>query len=125
MHWQDTYPVRALVDLGITKPGAFVTVARVGSDRKEAQIGCRPVDQASATWAWLCEVASDAAGSSGDAHLRVRLWARDRTPLRSVSTRVWNEAVSDEDVAPSPQVPSTAGAPSPNARPRSSCAVWP
>lgn len=111
MHWQDTYPVRALVDAGLTRPGAYITVARVGPDRKESQIGSRPVDQADAAWAWLCDVAADAAGPDGNAHLRVRLWARDRTPLRSVSTRVWRETSVLHD-APTPAPTATTAIPS-------------
>lgn len=89
MRWQDETPIHELIAEGAQIDNAYLTVARVGEDRKEAQIGSQPVHDAEDARAWLDRTADAALGDADDVRLRVRLWRSDRTPIRSVQTRVW------------------------------------
>ncbi len=89
MRWQDETPIHELIAEGAQIDNAYLTVARIGADRKEAQIGSQPVHDAEDTRAWLDRTADAALGDADDVRLRVRLWRSDRTPIRSVQTRVW------------------------------------
>lgn len=94
MRWQDETPIHELIAEGAQIDNAYLTVARVGEDRKEAQIGSQPINDAEDARAWLDRMADAALGDADDVRLRVRLWRSDRTPIRSVQTRVW--PVEDE-----------------------------
>lgn len=89
MRWQDETPIHELIAEGAQIDNAYLTVARVGEDRKEAQIGSQPINDAEDARAWLDRMADAALGDADDVRLRVRLWRSDRTPIRSVQTRVW------------------------------------
>lgn len=92
MRWQDETPIHNLIAEGAQIDNAFLTVARIGDDRKEAQIGSQPINDAENARAWLDRTADAALGDADEARLRVRLWRCDRTPVRSVQTRVWPDA---------------------------------
>lgn len=98
MRWQDETPIHELIAEGAQIDNAYLTVARVGVDRKESQIGSQPINDAEDARAWLDRMADAALGDADDVRLRVRLWRTDRTPIRSVQTRVWPV----EDEAPEP-----------------------
>lgn len=97
MRWQDEEPIDELLREGVLLEGAYLTVARVGEDRKEAQIGSRPVDDLVDTRAWLDALGRSALGSADHARLRIRLWRPDRTPIRGIQTRAWPDAADAAD----------------------------
>lgn len=92
MRWQDETPIHNLIAEGAQIDNAFLTVARIGEDRKEGQIGSQPINDAENARAWLDRTADAALGDADEARLRVRLWRSDRTMVRSVQTRVWPDA---------------------------------
>jgi hypothetical protein len=92
MRWQDETPITELIVEGVNLEGAYLTVARVSGDRKEAQIGSQPIDDAVDAREWLDGVAVGALGTGSDVRLRIRLWNVDRAPIRGITTRVWPDA---------------------------------
>lgn len=92
MRWQDETPIHNLIAEGAQIDNAFLTVARIGDDRKEGQIGSQPINDAEDARDWLDRTADAALGDADEARLRVRLWRADRTMVRSVQTRVWPDA---------------------------------
>jgi hypothetical protein len=97
MRWQDEGPIDELLREGVLLEGAYLTVARVGEDRKEAQIGSRPVDDLVDARDWLDSLGASALGSADHARLRIRLWRPDRTPVRGIQTRAWPDATDAAD----------------------------
>lgn len=89
MRWQDETPVHELVAEGARMEGTYLTIARVGKDRKEAQISSRPVETVASARGWLDHTVAGVVNDGGDAKLRIRLWRADRSPVRGVTTRVW------------------------------------
>ena len=104
MRRQDEEPIHELLREGGLLEGAYLTVARVGEDRKEAQIGSRPVDDLVDARNWLDSLGASALGSADHARLRIRLWRPDRTPVRGIQTRAWPDAADApaEDDEPEP-----------------------
>ena len=94
--WQDDTPTRELVTEGAQIDKPYLTVARIGEDRKETPIGSPPSVDVDDARAWLARTADGALGVADDVRLRVRLWRADRTPVRGIQTRVWPDV---EDVA--------------------------
>lgn len=92
MRWQDETPITELIIEGVHLDGAYLTVARVGDARKEAQIGSQPIEDALDAREWLDGVAVGALGTGSAIRLRIRLWNTDRTPVRGITTRVWPDA---------------------------------
>ncbi|MDP2312852.1 MAG: hypothetical protein Q8P41_08100 [Pseudomonadota bacterium] len=97
MRWQDETPITELIVEGVNLEGAYLTVARVGEDRKEAQIGSQPIEGVVDAREWLDGVAVGALGTGSDVRLRIRLWNADRTPVRGITTRVWPDAEAPAD----------------------------
>lgn len=102
MRWQDEEPINELLREGGEIDGAYLTVARVGEDRKEAQIGSRPVDDRVAAREWLDSVGANAVGAEDHARLRIRLWRPDRTPVRGIQTRAWPAPAELSDAVEKP-----------------------
>ena len=91
MRWQDEKPINDLVDEGVQISDSYLTIARMGEDRKESQIGSQPIADARRAREWLDRHAEAAAVATGCARFRIRLWRANRTTVRSVQTRGWVE----------------------------------
>lgn len=113
MRWQDETPIQELVAEGAQIDNAYLTVARVGEDRKEAQIGSRPINEAGDGRDWLDRTADAALGDADEVRLRIRLWRSDRTSVRGIQTRVWPDA-DDVAVSDPPPAPSGTGRAAPD-----------
>jgi hypothetical protein len=100
MRWQDETPITELIIEGVHLDGAYLTVARVGDDRREAQIGSQPIEDVVDAREWLDGVAVGALGTGSDVRLRIRLWNADRTPVRGITTRVWPDANAPAEETP-------------------------
>lgn len=91
MRWQDERAISELINDGVRIGDSYLTIARMGEDRKESQIGSQPIADARRAREWLDRTAAAAAVATGNARFRIRLWRPSRTAVRSVQTRLWLE----------------------------------
>lgn len=111
MHWQDEEPINDLIREGSRISDSYLTIARIGDDRKEAQIGSQPIATVQRAREWLDRQAAAAAVATGHARFRIRLWRPNKTAVRSVQTRMWLKPDAITAPAPLGFVPDAAGLP--------------
>ena len=68
-----------------------LTLARVGEDRRESQVGSQPLSSFAELREWFhCAVGRTRPGEDG-VKLRLRLWNEDNRPVRGVTFKAWEE----------------------------------
>lgn len=117
MRYQDLDAATDLLEVADDADSGYLTLARVGEDRRESQVSSQPLASFTELLDWFHAAVRRTEPGQDGVKLRLRLWGGDRRAIRSVTFRAWDDQEPEQSEPPAVEARSTALALVPAAEP--------
>ncbi len=108
MRYQDLDAATDLLEVADDADSGYLTLARVGEDRRESQVSSQPLASFTELLDWFHAAVRRTEPGQDGVKLRLRLWGGDRRAIRSVTFRAWDDQEPMQPEQAPAETPSTA-----------------
>ncbi len=108
MRYQDLDAATDLLEVADDADSGYLTLARVGEDRRESQVSSQPLASFTELLDWFHAAVRRTEPGQDGVKLRLRLWGGDRRAIRSVTFRAWDDQEPEQSEPSRAETPSTA-----------------